>query len=302
MSCKAQPVTFLSCAVPSTEVAVALSSFRSILLPTLLTGVALPLGAQSGTGTAGIAGRVLDAATRTPVPHAIIEIRSQSRQAETDSTGRFRIEGLQPQIVVVYIRSLGYEAVQRSLNLFSGRTVSAEYLLVTSAVALPDVTVTGADPRGILELSGFEDRRRMGMGQYYTEAEISRHLQRRVSDLLRDAQGMRIARGGSNEFYAVSTRQVMTSIIPSRNRTVCFLDIFLDGMVIYSADRAVRGIPPPDLNYLVPLSDLVGVEVYTGIASVPAEYRRQGSSCGAILFWTHRGKPPGGDPPGARLS
>ena len=272
-------------------------SFRFILLITLLAGVAPPVCAQAGTGTAGVAGRVLDAGTRTPVPHAIIEIRSQGRQAETDSTGRFRLDGLQPQIVVVHIRGLGYEAVQRSLNLFSGRTVSVEYLLSASAVALPEVTVTESNPRGILELSGFEDRRRMGMGQYYTEDQITRHLQRRVPDLLRDAQGMRIARGPSNEFYAVNTRQTMTSIIPNRNRTACFLDIFVDGMVVYSADGAMRGIPPPDLNYLVPLSDLVGVEVYTGIASVPAEYRRQGSSCGAILFWTRRGKPPGGDPP-----
>lgn len=275
------------------------SSFRYILLTTLLAGVVPPLCAQAGTGTAGLAGRVLDAGTRNPVPHAIIEIRSQNRQAETDSTGRFRIDGLQPQIVVVHIRGLGYEAVQRSLNLFSGRTVSVEYLLSASAVALPEVVVTESDPRGILELSGFEDRRRMGMGQYYTEEQITRHLQRRVPDLLRDAQGMRIARGPSNEFYAVNTRQTMTSIIPNRNRTTCFLDIFVDGMVVYSADGAMRGIPPPDLNYLVPLSDLVGVEVYTGIASVPAEYRRQGSSCGAILFWTRRGRSPADDPPRA---
>ncbi len=269
---------------------------RFILLPALLASAGLPLHAQAGTSTAGVTGRVLDAATRAPVPHAIIEIRSQDRRTETDSTGRFRMDGLQPQIVVLHVRGLGYEAVQRSLNLFAGRTVSVEYLLASSAVALPDVTVTESDPRGILELSGFEDRRRLGLGQYYTEEDIARHPQRRVPDLLRDAQGMRIARGASNEFYAVNTRQQLTSIIPNRNRSVCFLDIFVDGMVVYSADGAMRGIPPPDLNYLVSLSDLLGVEVYTGLANVPAEYRRQGSSCGAILFWTRRGKPPGENP------
>lgn len=269
----------------------------ALLLTALIAGAAPPLAGQGAGGAATVAGRVIDAATRNPVPHAIIEIPSQSTRTETDSTGRFRLEGLRPQIVVVHVRGLGYQAVQRSLNLFAGRTVSVEYLLAASAVALPDVTVTEDDPRGPLQLSGFEDRRRMGLGQYYTEDEISRHLQRRVPDLLRDAQGMRIARGASNEYYAVNTRQQLTSIIPNRNRSVCFLDIFLDGMVIYSADGAMRGIPPPDLNYLVPLSDLLGVEVYTGLASVPAEYRRQGSSCGAILFWTRRGKSPVNGPP-----
>lgn len=255
------------------------------------------LWAQAGSTAAAVAGRVLDAASRNPIPNAVIEIPSQGTRTETDSVGRFRLEGLKPQIVVVQVRGLGYQPVQRSLNLFAGRTVSVEYLLAPSVVALPDVTVREDDPRGILQLSGFEDRRRLGLGQFYTEDDISRHLQRRVPDLLRDAQGMRIARGSSNEFFAVNTRQQLTSIIPNRNRSVCFLDIFVDGMVIYSSDGAARGILPPDLNYLVPLSDLLGVEVYTGLASIPAEYRRQGSSCGAILFWTRRGKPPGSDPP-----
>lgn len=277
-----------------------LSCRAPLLLTALLAGAAPPLAGQAGSQAAAVAGRVLDAATRNPIPHAIVEIPSQSARTETDSTGRFRLEGLRPQIVVVQVRGLGYEAVQRSLNLFAGRTVAVDYLLAASVVALPDVTVVEDDPRGVLQLSGFEDRRRVGLGQYYTEEDISRHLQRRVPDLLRDAQGMRIARGASNEFFAVNTRQQLTSIIPNRNRSVCFLDIFVDGMVVYSSDAAMRGVPPPDLNYLVSLSDLLGVEVYTGLASVPAEYRRQGSSCGAILFWTRRGKPPANDPPRTR--
>jgi hypothetical protein len=269
------------------------------VLAALLAGAG-PLHAfQAGERTAGVAWVVLDAATGEPVPHAVVEIASQARTTRSDSTGRFRMVGLQPQIIGIRLRALGYEAVERSLNLFAGRTVTVEYLLTPTALALPEVEVSGQPSRSILHTGGFEDRRRMGNGRFYTEDEISRHLQRRVPDLLRDAQGMRIASGPGNEFYAVNTRQVMTSIIPSRNRGACFLDIIVDGMVVWSAHAGERGVPPVDLAFLVSLSDLLGVEVYTGLASVPAEYRRAGSTCGAILFWTRRGQSPAADPPGS---
>jgi hypothetical protein len=93
------------------------------VLAVLLAGAG-PLHAfQAGERTAGVAGVVLDAVTREPVPHAVVEITSQARTTRSDSTGRFRMVGLQPQIIGIRLRALGYEAVERSLNLFAGRIV-----------------------------------------------------------------------------------------------------------------------------------------------------------------------------------
>jgi hypothetical protein len=263
---------------------VALAPRLALLLTTLLPGGALVLSAQS----AGVAGTVLDAGTRLPLAGVVVEVASQGRRAETDSTGTFRMLGLSPQIVVVRLRSVGYQPVERSLNLFAGRIMSVEYLLSPAAVALPDVTVSGRDmsPTALM-LEGFEDRRRLGIGKYYTQDDIARHLQRRVPDLLRDAPSVSIRRGPSNEYYAVNSRRTVTSIARGvRSPRPCFLDVYIDGNVAWSADR---GGPPIDLAHFVPLSDLVGVEVYSGIATVPAEFRRHASNCGAIIFWTRRG-------------
>lgn len=240
--------------------------------------------------TTGVMGRVLHEGTREPIVGAVVEILSQSRRAETDSTGAFRIVGLAPQIVTIRLRGVGFRPVERSLNLFAGRVVSADYLMTPAPVALPDVSVReeATSPTARM-LEGFESRRRMGIGKFYTEDELSRHLQRQLPDLLRDAPSVRLVRGAMNEYFAANSRRVVTSIAQGRTQRTCFLDIFVDGSVVWSSDRGAQGTPPVDLGHFIPLSDLVGVEVYSGVATVPAEFRRHGSNCGALVFWTRRG-------------
>lgn len=263
-----------------------------------LAALALAGGGALAGQSAGVAGQVLDASTRQPVAHVVVEIPSQGRRTETDSTGGFRMLGLSPQMVTVRLRSIGYREVERTLNLFAGRVMSVEYLIAPDVVALAEVEVTGRDmsPTALM-MEGFETRRRLGIGKYYTEEDIARHRQRQVPDLLRDAPSVRVQRGPSNEYYAVNTRRPVTSMTQGiRNQRPCFLDIFLDGTVVWSADRGARGVPPVDLAHFVDLTDLVGVEVYSGVSTVPAEFRRQGSNCGAIIFWTRRGGTPRDSP------
>lgn len=259
----------------------------------LIAGFLLPggsLAGQVGARAAVMAGRVLDRETRQPLAHVVVEVPSQDRRVETDSTGAFRLDNLRPQIVGVRLRSIGYQSVERSLNLFAGRVTSVEYLLVRSAERLPEVVVAEESPHTwMMLLEGFEERRKMGAGTFYTEEEIQRQQHRRVPDLLRDAPGIRLIRGRTNEFYAATARQVVTSMVANRNRGPCFLDIIVDGNIAWSADAYARGNNPPDLSSFVSLSELVGVEVYQGIAGMPVQYRRHASQCGAILFWTKRG-------------
>lgn len=52
------------------------------------------------------------------------------------------------------------------------------------------------------------------------------------------------------------------------------------------------GLPmpiPTDLNAIPRPSRLVGIEIYSGPATVPAIYSRPQTTCGVILFWTKIG-------------
>ena len=64
----------------------------------------------------------------------------------------------------------------------------------------------------------------------------------------------------------------------------CYSDVYMDGVLVYGGS----GSDLFDLNSLMPQM-LEAIEFYASGSYVPAEYNRQGSTCGVLLFWTRRG-------------
>jgi len=254
-----------------------------------LPGAALE--AQLARGPATVMGRVLDAETRSPLQYVVVDIIDQGRRVETDASGNFRIEDLSPQLVTVRLRQIGYPVVERSLNLFAGRESRVEYVLAKAPPRLADVVVNAKRSPTNLLMAGFEDRKRLGIGKMYGDEELARHLDRRVPDVLRDAPGVQFVRGRAGEYQLASNRSAM-GLGNNRTGGACFLQVVVDGMVVWSPETGSERsttFGPPDIANLVSVSELLGIEVYSGLAGVPAMYRRQGNSCGVILFWTRRG-------------
>ena len=250
--------------------------------------------AQGQRSTARLRGTVLDSETRRPVAHAIIEIPSQGRRTETDSAGEFRIDALDPQLVTVRLRSLGYRTVERGLNLFAGRVSRAEYLLSPQAVSLPEVRVRAASAT---PFTGFEERRQQGFGTFLGPAELERHPNRRILDFMREIPGVRAVRTAGGGHHLASNRRPAGRPGFGGNRP-CFLQVVVDGMMFWSPDPggevSLRSGPPPDLGSFIATTELAGVEVYAGMAGVPVEFRRDGIHCGTMVLWTKRGgyRPP----------
>lgn len=269
---------------------------RQIRLVPFITLVAVSLGgvaaeAQLARGPAVVMGRVLDAESRAPLQYVVVDIPDQDRRAETDASGNFRIEGLSPQLVTVRLRQIGYPVVERSLNLFAGREARVEYVLAKAPPRLADIIVTAKRSPMNLLMAGFEDRKRLGVGKFYGEEELARHRERRVQDVLRDASGVQFIRGRAGEYQLASNRTAM-GLGNNRINGACFLQVVIDGLIVWSPETGSErstSFGPPDIANLVAVSELVGIEVYSGLAGVPAMYRRQGNSCGVVLFWTRRG-------------
>ncbi len=263
---------------------------RSIALLIALAA-ASPGGLRAQGATATLAGRVIDAESRAPVPGVRVELARVDRIVETDSAGTFRLAGLVPELATVRLVRIGYAPVERNVTLYPGRTVTVEYAMTREAAVLPEVSVEGrpAEYSGSPIMAGFEERRRMGGGVFLDEAQLRRYESRRMADVLRGASGIRVLMDGQSAFVASNRQQVRS--IRTGPGLPCYLDIIVDGELYWSMTRSQNRDDgkAPNINSILATSELGAIEIYNSTASIPQKYRSIGNACGAIMFWTKRG-------------
>lgn len=256
----------------------------------LALACAIPAGVAAQGATATLTGRVLDSESRQPVAGAVVQVGGPAHKAETDSSGTFRISGLVPGLASVSLIRIGYAPVSRNINLVSQRPTAVEYVMTREGTRLPEVAVTGRpeEVEGSAIMAGFEERRRMGGGVFLDAAQLARYQSRRMADVLRGASGVRLLVDGQSAFVA-SNRQQVRSIITGPNLP-CYLDIIVDGELYWSMTRSQnRESRAPNINAIVSVGDLGGVEIYNSTAAIPPKYRSIGNACGAVMLWTKRG-------------
>lgn len=107
---------------------------------------ALPAAAQDA-GT--ITGRVVDAASRAPIPLAQIQLVGTTRGTITGDDGTFRIAGVRPGQYQVRALRIGFQASARQADVTSGGTSELEFALAPAAISLEQVvtTATGEQER-----------------------------------------------------------------------------------------------------------------------------------------------------------
>jgi hypothetical protein len=190
----------------------------------------------------------------------------------TDARGRFQLTALEPGIVTVELRRLGYEPRTATVTVVAGRVTEVVADLSQEPIALAPIEVTIAS--GYLERTGFFRRAITATGDRFTHRDIERLNPVLVADLLRRVGGVTVASGelgrGSE---AISNRRRGGSELGA-----CRLQPYVDG--ILAANFDVEVVRPEDIEAL---------EVYQG-ANVPIQYnepiRSDGATCGVVLIWT----------------
>jgi hypothetical protein len=145
--------------------------------------------------------------------------------------------------------------------------------LAPTAIALQPIVVTAFSQR--LEHVGFYDRRKRGVGTFFDRKQIDAMNVQDASDLLRRLPQLRLVpqlrRGGAQQRNATVGR-----------RGNCRYTFVVDGS---------RTLPDFEMDF-VAAGALEGVEVYNGLAEIPASFKAHttsvaGSSvCGVIAMWT----------------
>jgi hypothetical protein len=252
-------------------------SFRLTVSATAL-GIALAssclasaAGAQRGeVGTGGINGLVRDS-TGIPVVGAQITVGGSTMVAETDDGGRFVLAKAAPGETSIRIRRIGYRPDTVRVNVLAGETMPLSIVLARVAVELDPLVVYGRkNVTG--RLAGFYERLGRGMGHFLTREQIEKRNPMNMTDLFRMIPGAR-----------VETRGLGTQAVRFRGARNAPL-VWLDGTPLYAGEFDLDSVDPRTFE---------GIEIYSGPASVPAEFlgnRMMSSTGGTIILWSRQGE------------
>lgn len=212
-------------------------------------------------GTARLAGQVRGPGGR-PMSGARVTVWGSGLSATTGASGDFAIAGLPAGTFSAQARAIGFTPVSVPVDLASNRTDSVAITLTERATTLAPVTVYGKPSAASRFMQDFLERRRQGWGRFLTAADLQNRLA--LSDALRVVPGLRVTPSGFGQ--AVTARGGCTPVV------------YLDGMQLFEGAQ--------NIDQLIQPTQVMGVEVYTGLGGIPPQYQSNG--CGVILIWSQR--------------
>lgn len=212
-------------------------------------------------GSARLTGRVVRG-DGGPLEGAQLTLWGSDAAAITGSDGSFSMAALPVGTYTLETRVLGFEPMRTSVQLARDSTTTVEVRVERRIPVLETVTVFGK--RRQSPLTRALERRELGVGRFFTRAEIERQGILETTDLLRRVAGVRVVPSGTIG-YAVLMRGN------------CVPMLWVDG-VKYPRIEDQRSVMPRPQEIAI-------LEVYNGPES-PAEFTPRG--CGAIVIWTGR--------------
>jgi hypothetical protein len=284
----------------------------SRVVPALLV-LALPVAASAqqeiapARGNSVLTGQVVDSAGK-PIVGATVRVPRLERSAITDSTGKYRIEGLPTGRVTLVGEAPGFAGKRADVVVPANGTVEQAFALAPNAHVLALVEVRARSRQQLpLKLHEFDQRRHSSRaGRFLGPDEIAKFNGRPLEDALKSIMvGVRFQRTPQGEMNIVSQRSLNpASIRQSANNKPCGIQIWEDGAqlsdpnqsveLIHEDQRGARPVYPTtrigadhsyDISNLI-TNNYMAVEYYSDLASTPPGFRTGTPSCGTLVLWT----------------
>lgn len=233
-------------------------------------GQSPPPTSGESRGIGGIVGFVRDSAG-VGINGAQLTVAGIIGRGHSGADGSFRLIGVTAGSQLLIVRRIGFRPDSQFVTVIRSANIEVEVRLAPAPGRLGSVVVEGTRTLPSGRLRGFYERRQRGLGTFFTADEIERRNPALVSDLLRSVPSIQVVRRSG------------TSIVTFRGSR-CTPLVWVDG------SPATAGYFDPDV--LSPMS-LVGIEIYPGPATVPAELMmlRGRGSCGVIALWSREPPP-----------
>ncbi len=238
---------------------------------------------RARVGRARLSGTIVSANGGRPLTGVLLRI-GDNPPVRTDDRGAFTLTEAPHGSRMLEVRAVGYAPLRLAVDVVND-AAPVTLMLTPSTMMLDTVRVVvarAADRRD----SGFAERRRSGAGTYLDAQQIARRGAFATSDIFRQLRGLRIGYdydtletdanpNALSEMNQLSDRRVLMRGISGN---WCEPALWFDGALIpeLSVDA---------LDAWAPTARLFAIEVYSE-ATVPPQYQRSRSGCGAILFWT----------------
>ncbi len=233
---------------------------------------------------------VVTGVTGNPIEGVEILVVGPGLMATTDAAGQFAVRGIAEAQYVVRVRRIGYKAQQFGADLRGGTVKEVEIILETGAYELPEVAVTARALKPIeygwtTRYDDFFRRRRVGLGYFFTRADIQRKSPYQTPNILAGIPGVHLRfrqlgpRGTDVEFIGCDRVSVWVDgwkLRPDGDDTVVAKRRGRKRVVMDAVTGSL-------LQRILP-SQIELMEVYKGPASMPAEFIDD--SCAAIAIWT----------------
>jgi len=217
------------------------------------------------TGTGSVSGVVVPAEGGRALEGALIRIEG-GPETRADERGAWTLAGVPSGTRILEARAPGYHPVRRAVDIVEGAP-PVRIALSTEQMVLDTLRVVVSAPN--LRRSGFEERRRLGIGRFLTSEDIARRGLWNTSELIATVPGLHVERSPDG-----GTVLSMRGTFAER----CSPAVVLNGQVM-------QNLEPDDVDTLVSPKEIAAVEVYTE-SQVPPQFQVALGGCGSIVIWT----------------
>lgn len=200
-----------------------------------------------------------------PIQGVTVEVHGQ--KSLTDRSGAFALLTAAVDTASISIRRIGFEPIDAFLTARNGLWDTVVVQLDPAVTTLEEVSITDDYASRAGGIRGFEERRRLKLGQYVTREEIAARGEQKLSEVLRSKKGVQVVRGRVRFAAFVGSRSVQ-----------CQPNVYLDGT------RA----PGMEVDEVMAQS-VQAVELYPYLSTIPIEFQtigQQTTPCGTIVIWT----------------
>jgi hypothetical protein len=211
-----------------------------------------------------------------PLRGAFVSILNSKIRVGTGPNGRFRITKMPAGHFLLVVKRAGYRPTSAMVEVIASDTLRLAYTLEPVIATLDAVVVS--EKAVSLRLAEFEQRRRLGFGEFMTTDEIDRRNSVYATELFRRFTSVYVGPSHTSsltEYFALSRREGGNPGLGA-----CPMTVFVDQVPMPT---------PFNLDLLPSPKDLAGIEVYSGSATIPPQFNGMNRGCGVILVWTRDG-------------
>lgn len=241
---------------------------------------------------AAFSGTVVSDSARRPITGATVSIPQLALSVRTDSAGNFIMPSVPAGFHTVVVRALGFQQITARINFEGDELVEHDFRLRMSLNQLAGMEVrangeSGANPR----IAEFDERRRMGLGHFLTQADFEQAEGRKLSDvLLGKVPGVRTVSYNGRQALISSRGLISKNNMPAGDQmdrrmgatARCYVQVIVDDIVRY------RSAPSEQLFNIdtIDPSRIAAAEYYTA-SQTPAQFNRGGNApCGTLMIWS----------------